>query len=218
MISGDIIQEAESNQFSDNYNSDSYLNDNQALDLNKLPEKNRYSCKGEELFYMHKDLRHKREEIHRKSSIEKEMRELEYCTFTPEIHTFDKKENTAELNRQFFYTYVDRIRNYRENNKQWKEKCVMRSGCGKIWKKEITIPKEISTASPEFSRRYKESPKRLSLTESPKKKKSISCTSSPYALKELIEITTTEGVRIEQPMKYKKAINFLHKMLHEIKL
>ena len=214
MISGDIIQEAES----DNYNLDSYLIDNQGHLLNKLPEKSRYSCKGEELFYMHKELRNKREEIHRKSSIEKEMRALEYCTFTPEIHNFEKKESTPELNRQFFYTYVDRIRNYRENNKQWKEKCESRSGCGKIWKKEITIPQEISSASPDCSRRYKDSPKRLSLTESPKKKNSVSNTSSPFAIKELIEITTTEGVRIEQPMKYKKAVNFLHKMLHDIKM
>ena len=116
--------------------------------------------KGEHLFYTHKDNRSRREEIHKKAEIEREMKALENCTFSPVIHKFEKKDSDEILHKESYTDYVDRMRKYRSGKQMWEKKCDSRVGSGKIWRKSVTgftVPDEFLTPQPDRKSRRRTS-------------------------------------------------------------
>lgn len=146
------------NKFDPNEPQESFSQPINDQSLHTMHDKNttrKSISKGETLFYTHKDMRSRREEIHKKAEIEKEIKALESCTFSPKINKFDKKESDERMHKESYSDYIDRMRKYRSDKVNWAKKCDAKAGSGKLWRKSLTgftVPEDLTSPRLESKR------------------------------------------------------------------
>jgi hypothetical protein len=123
----------------------------------KTTNENFYSAKHNRwqiLYNLDKELKYKRFEMHQKGILEKEIKELSDCTFSPKINLKDAISDEASamhiseiekipnsLHQSSFNSYVDRVRKNRVKNKEVEDEYNKRIGSGNKWKaKVVTVP------------------------------------------------------------------------------
>lgn len=156
------------------------------------------SIKCEQLYKLSKSLKKKREDIHQQNQMEKELKELEVCTFAPKINRYDKTaiENSITsneiLHKSSFTEYIEKKKKFREDNRKNEVKFENRIGSGKNWKKQVTVPEEFLISKNNF-RKNNES-------ESPKKSYSYAKMSGAYSVtfreNEFLQNPQIKGVKV----------------------
>lgn len=135
------------------------------------PSKSKSMIKCEQLYSLSKGFHKRKEEVKKQAELEKEMKSLEYCTFTPKVNKYkgfdtSSTASTDILHKTSYTEYVDKLKKFRESHKQTEANFENRIGSGKNWKKQVN----------------------------------------------------NDGIKIEEPMKYKNAVNYLHNKLHQMQI